>query len=131
MLQLQFSKIQASFGRRCTILEHRYRKHSFYSNLEYNFYRAVLNFIYYKASRSKERGIDCKRHTCVIITSLGLSCVCIIAMKIHHKKHIRLDEVNTHWHMLCFDVDDGVKGEGDFSFLTKHNDIKKRLKKVD
>ena len=33
--------------------------------------------------------------------------------------------------MLCFDVDDGMKGEGDFSFLTKHNDIKKRLKKVD
>ena len=37
-----------------------------------------------------------KNYACVIRTSYGLPCIYIIVIKIHHKKHLRLDEVNSH-----------------------------------
>jgi len=79
--------------------------------LKYKVSRVGLNFIYHKASRSKECGMNHKKCPCVIRTSYWLPCVYIIAINIHHKKHLQFDELNSHWKWLHFEVDD-VMEEG-------------------
>jgi len=54
--------------------------------------------------------MDKKSCGCVIKTSYGLPCACIITMKIHHNKLIRLDEIDRHWQRLCMGEESNEDG---------------------
>lgn len=108
MMTLQFTEIQASFGRSLSVLEHRYNNKVLYSMLNFKISRAALNFIHCEEARIEKCGDNCG---CVIRKTYGLPCACVIAKKLKIGTPIRLDEVNCHWKKLQFEVV-GVVEEG-------------------
>jgi len=62
-----------------------------YYKFEYKVCRVGLNFIFQEAVCSKKTGMDKKKCGCVIKTSYQFRCACILAMRTHNKKPIRLD----------------------------------------
>src|SRR3954467_14475889 len=56
MLQNQHNKIQTSFGRSKTVMEHRYKGQILFSQLIYNISRTGLNFLFHEAKRSETTG---------------------------------------------------------------------------
>ena len=124
MLTVQFTEIQAEFGRSSTVLEHKFKGNLMYKSLEYTISRPGMNYIFKEASRAKDCGSDSKKCGCVIRRTHGLPCACVIAMKLKVGKGIQLDEINTHWKRLSFE-DDVVEEEGNphVSILTEWNAI--------
>lgn len=96
-------------GRVCNILEHRHLDNLLYINVEYKVSWVGLNFIYQETSQSKECGMDRKQCGYMIRTSYDLPFASIISTKIHHKRPIWLDAINTHRMRLHFEVNDNVK----------------------
>jgi len=70
------TKIHTSFGRSCTVLEHRYKDNILYSGLG-NVSRAALCYISEEAKRFKEIDTDKKNCGCVIRTSYELPWVVV------------------------------------------------------
>jgi len=90
--------MQTSFGRSCTVLEHIFKDVILYSGLGDYVSRYVLGNIVVEEQSTKETlCMDTKSCGCVIRTSYGIPCACIIAMKIRDNKPIRLDEIHRHW----------------------------------
>jgi len=50
MLTIQFTEIQATFGRNSTVLEHKFKGNKMYKSLEYNVSKPAMNYIYKQAS---------------------------------------------------------------------------------
>jgi len=89
MFVIQFGEIQSSFGRRFTVLEHRYKYVNLYSGLGGNMSRQVMNYIFVEEEGvRKTLCMDKKNCSYVQRTSYGLPCACFIAIKIHHNKPI-------------------------------------------
>lgn len=101
MLAIQLSEIQTSFGRSCTILEHKYKGNFLYYELEGCISRAALGFIFEEVKCSKTFDFAKKDCGCVIKTSYGLPCVCILAMKIKQTFPIRLDDISSLVNITC------------------------------
>jgi hypothetical protein len=62
-------------------MEHKYKKHFLFSELEGYVSRGTLDFIYDELTRSKTFGFAKEDCGCVQKTGCGLPCACIIAMK--------------------------------------------------
>ena len=92
MILLQHVEIQASFGRSVTVLEHWYKEDFLFHRLEGKVSRAALSFIFEEANRSTK--IDSKDCGCVLRTSYGLPCACILALKIREHKSIQEDDIH-------------------------------------
>lgn len=66
MLEGELTEIQASFGRICIVIEHRYKDNILYYELEGYVSRAGLSFIFEEAKCSKKTGMDKEKCGCVI-----------------------------------------------------------------
>jgi len=129
MLVIQFWEIQSSFGRSVIVLEHRYKDVFLYSGLGGNMSRQAMSYIFVEEERARKTlCMDKKTCGCVQMTSYGLPCACFIAMKIRHKKPIRLDEIHPHWHKLYMDEEES--NEALFSVEEEWSGIQERLKRV-
>jgi len=63
--------------------------------------RQAMNYIFVEKECVRETlCMDKKNCGCVLKSSYGLPCACIIDMKICHNKPIRLDEIDRHWQKL-------------------------------
>ena len=100
MLVIQLGEIQGSFGRRITVMEHKYKRHKLLPELEGYVSKAALAFIDDELARSRTFTVDKEDCGCVQKTNYGLSCACIISDKRKKKLHILLDEVHSYWKRL-------------------------------
>lgn len=114
MLTNQFSGIQTTFGQSLSVEEHRYGKDRYlYEQLLWKVSRSALDNIFHESKRVVECGMDSKKCGCVMRTSCGLPCACLLAKKIHHRLPIRLDEIHPQWKKLVIDYgEEGDGGEG-------------------
>jgi len=112
MLTIELGEIQASFGRNCTILEHKHKSNFLYSELEGYVSRPALHFIFEETKQSKTFNFSMK--DCVQKTSYRLPCACILAIKRKKKLHIRLDGIDPHWQRLSVC---GEEVDDDFSVM--------------
>jgi len=78
-------------------LEHRYEDVILHSRLGGNMSRQAINNIFVEEEHARQTlCMDKKTCGCVQRTSYALPYACIIAMKIHYNKPIRLDEIDRH-----------------------------------
>ncbi|AES71280.2 FAR1 DNA-binding domain protein [Medicago truncatula] len=91
--------------------------------------RQAMNFIFVEEARARKTlCIEKKTCGCVQRTSYGLPCACFIAMKIRHKKPIRLDEIHPHWHKLYMGEEES--NEDLFSLAEEWRGIQEHLERV-
>ncbi|KEH18713.1 hypothetical protein MTR_8g028025 [Medicago truncatula] len=124
MLAIQLSEIGASFGRRLIVLEHRYKDNFLHSELEGCVFVAALCLIFEEAKPSKTLSFSKKDCGCVIKTSYGLPCACILAIKIQQKLLTRLDDIYPHWQRLRWNDIYGTphqRGDASASISRRHN----------
>src|SRR3954469_17816905 len=92
MLENQHNEIQTSFGRRKTVMEHRYKGQILFSQLIYNIFRLGLNFLFHEAKRSETTGPDNSLYGCTIRKTYSLPCARILSKKKKLNSPIRMDE---------------------------------------
>ena len=124
MLAIQLGEIQGSSKRSITVMEHKYKRHKLFYELEGYLSRAALGFIDDELARSRTFGFD--KEDCVKKTSYELPCACIIAMKRKEKLPILLDEVHPHWQRLSVH---GEEVDEHFYVTEEWNVIQERLKR--
>jgi hypothetical protein len=49
-------------------------------------------------------GTDKKKCGCLLMSTMGLSCACLLAKMINEDKPISLDDIHNHWNRLKFDT---------------------------
>nr|ABN06011.1 Ovarian tumour, otubain, putative [Medicago truncatula] len=101
MLLLQFTAIQTTFGQSVSVLEHRFKDVTLYSDLGGHVSRYALDNIALEETHCRET--LCMNNDicgCVQRTSYGLPYACEIATKLLEEKPILLDEIHHHWHRL-------------------------------
>ena len=132
MLLNQHNKIHTTFGRSITVLEHRFKDNTLYSQLVGNVSRAALNYIFYEAKRASNVGSDSSKCGCTIVKTYGLPCACVISKKMKVDSPIGMDEVSGHWKRLSFDDDGKMKSnKSNISILTEWEAIQERFLKAD
>ena len=69
-------------------------------------------------NKALEIGTDKSRCDCLSLITYGLSCACMIALKIKNGTALRLDEIHTHWKRLRFECEvDSKVHKADISLL--------------
>ena len=81
-------------------MEHKYKKHKLFSELEGYASRATLGFIDEELQRYKTFDFAKEDCGCVQMATYGLPCACIIVEKRKKKMSILLDEIHLHWQRL-------------------------------
>jgi len=110
-------------------LEHRYKDVILYSGLGGNMSRQAMNNMFLEEECARKTlCMDKKTFGCVQRTSYDLLCACFIAMKIHHNKPIRLDEIYRHWHKLYMGEEES--NEELFSVAEEWSGIQEHLQRV-
>lgn len=131
MIQNQHNKIQTSFGRNITMLEHRFKDKKLYSQLPDNISQAELNFIFHEAKQAENVCSDNTKYGCTLRKSYGLPCICLISEKVKLDCMIEMDAIFTHLKRLRFD-DDGVMKDDKLNvyILTEWEVIQERFLKA-
>lgn len=118
MLELQHTAIHASFQTSIIMLEHRFKGKMLWSRLIRNISREVLHHLVVDYNKALEIGTDKSRCGCLSLITYGLSCACMIALKIKNDTALHLDEIHTHWKMLRFEYEvDQKLHKADISLL--------------
>ncbi|XP_050889945.1 uncharacterized protein LOC127095276 [Lathyrus oleraceus] len=81
MLQNQHNEIKINFGRSITVLEHRFKHNTLYSDLVDYVSHAGLNFIFHEAKRVEKISLDSSKYGCTLRKTYDLPCACIISKK--------------------------------------------------
>jgi len=96
MLAIQLCEIQGTFGMSITGMEHKYKRHFLFYELEGYVFIPALGFIYDELTHFRTFGFAKEDCGCVQMTMYRLPCTCIIAMKRKKKSPILLDEIHPH-----------------------------------